>query len=263
MYAFVYTALYAPVLAYSLLVCIVGFQRKSFLPSLTIILFQLATVVAFAAIIHRRVNNWINPFRFPAFQLPVPKSFAFLILSYFVTEKRILILGLKTFSLAVFYIVLVWNKGRYDHNSFLQFYLVVLIAHAILPYLAVEFMEKKFAIQRNLPISLLNRMFAYAVPYFIFLLPELAYVFYHADAFPVELRLAYYANIVAGLFLLTAMQYTDAMNRTEYLKAASALIFFSIFALHTQAFWIWIAIQLMIGITLFTSGYYRYQFEQE
>ena len=123
-------------------------------------------------------------------------------------------------------------------------------------------MENGFAVSRNLPVTLIKRSLVYLIPYLLFLLPELAYILYNAQAFSVEHRLAYYLNLVAALFLLTAVQYSDAFNRNEYLKASFGLFFVSIFALHIQAFWIWIGIQTVIGIILFKTGYHSYEAAQ-
>ncbi|RYZ29028.1 MAG: hypothetical protein EOO10_07620 [Chitinophagaceae bacterium] len=168
-------------------------------------------------------------------------------------------LALKGFSLIMLYVILVWNKGKYSSDSFLLFYLVILMGHAILPYMFVQFMENRLTLSRNLPVPLYKIAAAYLIPYVLFLLPELTYILYHAKDFSIENRIAYYVNLVASLFLLTAVQYSDAFNRNEYMKASFGLFFVSIFALHWQAFWVWIGIQAVIGIILFRTGYYRYE----
>ena len=107
--------------------------------------------------------------------------------------------------------------------------------------------------------SFFKRAAVYIIPYFVLLLPEFAYILYHAGALPVEHRIAYILNAVSSLFLLTAFLYGEAASRDEYLRASFGLFFFSIFALHIQAFWIWIGIQVITGIILFIDGYYKYE----
>jgi hypothetical protein len=85
------------------------------------------------------------------------------------------------------------------------------------------------------------------------------YILYHAGAFSMETRLAYCTNLLAGLALLTAMQYSGAESREEYLKATFVLVLLSIFVLHVQAFWFWIVAQFSIAAVLFASGYYRFE----
>jgi len=258
-YTFTFLQVYAPVLVYSLLLCITGFQRGYSETVVIVILFQVISFITFTSIIFYRLNNWINNINFPSFNLNFKKKFFLYILYHFSIEKKVLLLAIKALSLSLLYIVLVWNKGRYDNDSFMMFYLVILMTHTVFPYLGVEFLEKKLAVYRNLPISLFKRAMVYIIPYFILQLPELAFILYHADALPVEHRAAYFINTIASLFLLTAFLYSEAVQREEYLKASFGLLFFSIFALHIQAFWIWIGIQVIIGSILFITDYFKYE----
>lgn len=254
-----YLGLYAPVFIYSIIVSIIGFRWGYSTASLIILLFQCLSSLIVVFLIYDRLNNWIRrPLLLPV-SLSFPKYFLIYNLAYFTSEKRTMFLLLKAFSLALLYISLVWNKGKYDNDSFLLFYLLILIAHAILPYLSVQFLEKQLSFTRNLPISVSKRALFFILSYIVLLLPEAGYLIYHATAFPLEHRIAYCINIVASLFLMTAIQYADAVNRNEYLKACFALFFFSIFALHLQAFWIWIGIQSTIGMILFMNGFYHYE----
>lgn len=259
MYLLIYTMLYAPVLIYSIVLCIVGYRTGYIFNAAIIAFFQVISLIGFTTVLHDRFNNWIRKSPLPSFSLSFRKSFLFYTVYYFLLQKRTLFLVLKSFSLILLCVVLVWNNGKYSSDSFLLFYLVILMAHAILPYLSVQFMENNFAISRNLSLPLYKRVATYLLPFILFLLPELAYILYHAQNFSIEHRFAYYVNLVVSLFLLTAIQYSDAFNRNEYLKASFGLFFVSIFALHIQAFWVWIGIQAVIGVILLGTGYYRYE----
>jgi len=259
MYLLVYTMLYAPVLIYSIVLCIVGVRTGYGFNAFIVAFFQVISLIGFTTVVHYRLNNWIRKISLPSLHIRFRKSFRFYTVYYFLLQKRTLFLVLKSFSLLLLYIVLVWNNGKYSSDSFLLFYLVILMAHAILPYLSVQFMENSFAISRNLPLPLYKRATTYLLSFALFLLPELAYILYHAQNFSIEHRLAYYVNLVVSLFLLTAVQYSDAFNRNEYMKASFGLFFVSIFALHIQAFWVWIGVQVVIGVILFRTGFYRYE----
>ncbi|HET7899069.1 MAG TPA: hypothetical protein VFL47_15390, partial [Flavisolibacter sp.] len=109
------------------------------------------------------------------------------------------------------------------------------------------------------PVSLWHRGLAYLLPYILLLLPECTYILYAADRFSFSQRLAYGINLPVALSLLTAIQYSEAQSREEYLKACFALVFLSIFVLHVQAFWFWIGAQTVIAILLFANGYSKYE----
>lgn len=263
LYLPLYLSVYSPVLVYALLLVFVGFS-KGFLVSATgILLFQILSIVFFTRVIHYRFNHWLEKFRWPTLRLPFRKSFFLLGFFFFTQQRKNLLLLLKLLSLSLLYLVLVWNRGKYDDDAFLLFYLVLLLTHAALPFFAVQFWEKVFAISRNLPVSLLKRGLAFLLPYVLLLLPECSYILIQAEAFPVSQRMAYCINLFAGLSLLTALQYSEAQSRDEYMKATFAIVFLSIFLLHIQAFWFWIIAQFAIAVILFVSGYDRFELNKD
>ncbi|HVF82378.1 MAG TPA: hypothetical protein VM884_10605 [Flavisolibacter sp.] len=250
--------LYAPVLIYSVIAIIFGLQKAYATSALVIAVFQLLLIACGGFIIYNRINNWLKPpYKFTT-SIRLPKPFLSYLLYHFFTERKILLAGLKIFSVLLLYIVLVRNAGKADNDSFLLFYLVILLAHFILPFLSVHFFENELSIIRNLPLQRTQYVMAYLLTYIIVLLPELLYLLlYGQSLLPVPHILAYYGVALASLFLLTAVQYSDALNRDEYIKVVFALFFVSIFALHIKAFLIWMCIQLVIGLLLFYNGFYK------
>lgn len=254
-----YFVVYVPVLLYSVVLAGVGYTNGAVLTASVVLLFQLCSLVFFTTVVYYRLNHWLEKMAWPAWQLPLPKPFCLLVFFYFTRERKSLLLLLKLLSLALLSIVFIWNQGRYNNDAFLLFYLVLLLAHAALPYFAVQFLEKDFALARNLPLTLAQRAVAFLLAYSLLLLPEGLFILVKADAFSVAQRLAYGVNLLAGLWLLTAFLYSEAQRRDEYLKAGFALVFLSLFFLHVQAYWFWILVQAGIGILLFINGYHRFE----
>lgn len=263
LYAALYAAVYSPVFIYGCLVFIVGVKRGYATNAVYLLLYQFLTVIVFTTIIFYRANHWLESINLPAIKLPIQNNFSVYLLHHFTTKRKKLLLGLKFLSLSLLYLVLVWNKSRYDNDAFLLFYLVLFLAHALLPYLAVQFFETEFAMGRNLPVSLFQRTMALLIPYFLLVLPEAVYILYHGSLFSFSHKLAYIINLPVSLFLLTAIQYSGAQNREEYVKATFALIFVSLFFFHVQAFWLWLAVQLVIATVLFMSSYYSFEKSEE
>lgn len=251
--------MYAPVFMYGVLLSTIGFKWGLWKISATVLAYQITIIVFGRYIIYRRMNDWITLTHLPSLSIELPKRFLLIVTNYFAVERKVLLLVLKSFSMAVLYLVLVGNKDRYSHDSFLLFYLLILLAHAVLPFLAVAFVEKKFSTHRNLPIPLWKTATLFLLAYVLTLLPELLYIIYRAENFALEQRCLYYLNFVCSLFLLTAIQYANASSKNEYVKAVFGIVFFSIFALHAQVFWLWIGLQFTIAAILFFTGYYRYE----
>lgn len=262
-FAALYTSVYLPVLLYALLTASVGFQKGYVFSPLLILAYQALSITTFIAVIHHRLNNWINSFHLPSFSLPFKKAYLLFGLYYLWAEKKNVVLLIKVLSLSLLYLALVWNGGPFKNDSFILFYLLIMAAHAVLPYLSVQFAENRMAFARNLPLPLYKRAVAFLLPYALLVIPETAYLFAVTNAMPVALKAAYIINIVATLALLTAITYSEAQSREEYGKAVGGLLFISVFVFHVQAFWPWIAVQLVIASVLFVAGYYKFERAEE
>ena len=209
-----------------------------------------------------RLNNWFSKRK--SLQLNFlnkrSKPFFLLLLYYFGYEKKILFLTLKTMSLVLLFIVLDLNKNSYNNDSFILFYLLILLVHSVFPFLAVEFLEKRFSFYRNLPFRLSQHAMVYLVTYLIILIPEFLYLLLNGwGIIPIATIFSFYGVAVATLYLLTSIQYSDAMNRNEFVKAVFVLFFVTSFALHAQQFLLWMIIQFIIAIILFWNGFYKYE----
>ncbi len=259
-YTFLQTSFYAPVLAYSIVAIGFGFKHGHSGPSLVIILFQLLVIACGTWVVYHRLNNWLAPKKTFDIGIHLPKPFATYLLFHFISQRKMVMVALKVLSVILLYVVLILNGGKADNDSFLLFYLVILLGHFIAPFFAVQFMENDLTIFRNLPLRKMDYAMAYLLCYCLLLLPELTYlVLYAQSLLSLPQILAYYGVAIASLFLLTAIQYSEAMDRDEYMKVGFALFFVSIFALHIQAFVAWISVQFVIGVILFWTGFYKYE----
>lgn len=257
-----YASVYLPVLVYGVIAFFVGL-RMGYTKSATFLLgYHLLTVLLFSGFLLFRFNHWLERIKLPALRLPIRKQFLFYLFHQLTTRQRKLFLVLKCFCLFLLYVILVWNRGKYDNDAFLFFYLVIFLAHAVVPYLAVQFFEKEFVVSRNLTVTLLQRALAYFLPYVLLVLPEAFYILYQASSFSFDHKLGYIINLPVSLFLLTAIQYSGAQNREEYIKAFFVLAFASLFAFHVQSFLFWIAAQFVVSVILFGTGYYSFEKEE-
>ena len=262
LYATVHSLLYAPVAVYAAVVTVYGLRHHYTIAALAVALFQLLVIALGTGTLYRRLHSWTVPHRrfLPALHWKRPKPFPLYILYHFSTDRRALLLSLKALSGALLYIVLAWNHDALDNDSFIFFFLLILLAHTALAFGAVRFLEGPLALWRNLPLTLLYRAGVYVFTYAVLLLPELVYgLWLSGNLAPLLVIFAYYAIAVASLFFLTAVQYTERMEAGDYVKVVFALAFVSIFALHAAAFVVWMAILVVMGVLLFWSGFYRYE----
>jgi hypothetical protein len=204
-YAGLQVLLYIPILVYSLVAIGFGLQKGYIFSALVIGAFQLLLVVTSSYIIYKRMNNWLKPRPKHPLTIALPKTFVSYLLHHFSTERKLLLAGLKIFSVLLLYIVLVWNAGKGDNDSFLLFYLLILLSHFIIPFLSVQFFEKELSFSRNMPVKRTQYVLAYLITYTLLLLPEAIYLVLYGQSLVSPLQIfAYYLVAVASLFLLTA-----------------------------------------------------------
>jgi hypothetical protein len=259
-YAGLQVLLYAPILFYSIFAMGFGLKKGYTISVLVIGAFQVLLIACGSYTIYKRMNNWLRPASTFALGINLPKPFFSYLLHHFFTGQKLLLVGLKIFSVLLLYVVLVRNAGKADNDSFLLFYLLILLAHFIIPFLSVQFFENELAFFRNLPLPRVSYALAYLVTYIIILLPEMMYLaLYGRSLLSFPEMVAYYTTGIASLALLTAVQYAEAMDREEYVKVGFAVFFVSIFMLHSKAFIFWITIQFLIGLLLFWTGFYKYE----
>lgn len=259
-YGWLQVSLYAPILIYSIVAIGFGLKHNNSTTAFVIALFQIAITISGSVIIYTRMNNWLKPSYKFDIGIHFPKPFFTYLLNHFVSKQKLVVGGLKIFSVILLYIVLVLNSGKNDNDSFLLFYLLILLAHFIVPFLAVQFFEKELSFSRNLPLRKTQYAFAYLLMYIVLLLPEIVYLFlYGQSLLALSDILAYYGVAIASLFFLTGVQYSEAMDRDEFMKVGFLLFFVSIFMLHSKAFLPWMGIQFAIGFLLFWTGFYKYE----
>jgi hypothetical protein len=259
---FIYLMIFAPVILYAFIAMAYGYTKGLYGSALGIAAFLLFICCIGTYTLYRRINNWMRKRNTPSFQLlkSRPKPFVLFPAYYFLFEKKALCLSLKSLSLLLLYVALVLNRSDYSDDHFIFFYQLILLLHAVFPYLAVKFLETKLSFYRNLPVPLQRYGLVYFTTYGILFLPEFLYLLFHAKELMPLLTVFGYAGIaVATMCLLTAVQYAQYMNRKEYVKVIFAIFFVSTLALHAQAFLFWMVVQLTIAIILFWNGFHKHE----
>lgn len=255
-------ALYTPVLVYSLFLMWFGWQRNDEGSVALIVLFQCLILCLGAGSYYWRMNSWMVKKKTIelGFLHRIGKPLILILLYHFTLEKKAFFLSLKALSLVLLFVALVWNKEVFDNDSFIFFFQLIILTHSAVSFKAVNFLEEKLSFHRNLPLGVLQYAMMYLVSYILILTPELFYLLFNGSGLMNTQNILYYIAIaIATLCLLTAIQYSESMNRNEYIKVVFALFFVSTIVLHAEAFLFWIIAQVFIACILFWNGFYKYE----
>jgi hypothetical protein len=134
------------------------------------------------------------------------------------------------------------------------------MAHAVLPFYYISFMERDLSFYRNLPVPLVKTGLIYIITYCIVLIPELLFLLVNAhDHVSLTDIFLLYGVAVVNLLLFTALLYMEEMRMKKYFRIVFAVFFVSIFALHFKNYILLISIELLIATLIFVNSYHLYE----
>jgi hypothetical protein len=254
--------LYLPVLIYSFFVIAICFRENHVSTGVSIIIFQLLNIVlATIACYHNQAGtrqSMVARIKMPA--LFNKRSFLLYLINYTAIHRKISFVTIKIFSLFLLFIIFTLNKNDFEHINFVVLFLILIAAHAVLPFYYISFIEKKCSWYRNLPLSLFRILSAYFISYCIVLVPELVYLLINAiDYMHVAQIILLYAIAVANLLLYTAILYTADMRMKKYLQIVFIIFFVSIFLLNLQYYLVMAAAELLLAAFIMTRVYHLYE----
>lgn len=256
--------LFFPILSYITIVVVIALHQNQLLQASILILFALS-ICSISSIYYSNLINktWIYKkplLAFNFFKITKPKHFHFLLLRLSFQKKKKQLLVLKLISLIAFYIALVWNGDRYDHDSLVLFLLLIIITHAALAFQFVRFIELSLQFFRNLPIQPIRIFLMYYITFIVLLLPELLYLI--LAGYPllgIQQILAVYFTLVHTLLLFTTVQYSGIIDRNEFVKIIFGVSFVSIFFFNSEQYTWWATLTIFIALLLFFTSYSLYE----
>ena len=263
-FLYVQVMIYMPVLAYTMFVIVIGLQKGYYASAAETIAFTLAVVgltpaLYIRALQHRPLLTGSMPrvilkLGKPLFSLPL--------FNVWRHHKQMLLIS-KTFSLFLLYIYIkLYQPDHYDIRPTLLCIMVAAAANSAIVFEIKVFEDFYLQMQRNFPLTLIQRFGNAALCFTILLLPELLYVF---KGYPLYFTLADYAQLVllgVGLLLwLYACLFTGEINMDGYIKlvfAFLAILFFII--LYNPGIVLGVAVNAL-ALGIYASYYYGFERE--
>jgi hypothetical protein len=257
-----------PLLIYIATVLTVAIKQGLLVHALLLLLFSLTIWLGssfyYASLINKSWKRSITFFNKPLFTNKKPRKLQLLLLHYMIKQKLKQLLLLKLLSFSCFYIALVWNHDKFNHDSLVLFLVVILTTHSILPFQFVQFFEKKMLFIRNLPLNSSVIFIAYYIAIAFLFLPELVYLIITGNTLlPLTQLLAVYFCLVHTLLIYTAVQYSGKIDQNEYVKIIFGISFISIFFFNKESYWSWGILLLTMATLLFFTNYKGYEALQD
>lgn len=258
--------LYLPVVIYSCFVVAMAFKQQHAGLAFVLISYHLLICIAGALAWYHNLNNSLTKNNNGFASLPrrlnaIGKiSWPFYLLTYTAFHRKITFFSIKLFSLFVLYILFVLNKDDFNFINFIIIFLIVIMAHAVMPFYYISFMERNLSFIRNLPVSLLKTGLIYFISYCIILIPELLFLLVnaHGHISLTDIFLLYDIAVV-NLLLFTAILYMEEMRMKKYFKIVFGIFFVSTFLLHFKNYTFLIGAEFLIAIIIFINGYHLYE----
>ena len=129
-------------------------------------------------------------------------------LLYTLEYRKVTVAIIKVCSLLLLQVMVAINGEKLQPEGTYFFLLIMITAHAMLPYYYVTFTESQCWL-RNMPIPTFRRMLYYALTYAVLFLPELIFLLVHVHSLLSPLQmLSLYALMVAVLCWYTGALYS-------------------------------------------------------
>lgn len=263
-FLYVQVMVYMPALVYTMFVIVTAIQKGYIASAAETMAFTLGVIgltpmLYIRALQHRPVLAGSMPrvilkLGKPLFSLPL-----FYIWRY---RKQMLLIS-KTFSLFLLYIFIkLYLPDHYDIRPTLLCIMVAAAANSAIVFEMKVFEDFHLQIQRNFPLTLLQRFGNTALCLLLLMLPELLFVF---KGYPIYFTLVDYGQLlllaVGLLLLLYACLFTGEINMDSYIKlvfAFMAVMFFII--LYNPGILLGIAVNAL-ALGIYTSYYYGFERE--
>lgn len=146
-------------------------------------------------------------------------TFYTLVLNYFWSEKKGILVSLKVLSYLGFHLFILRNEAFFRIDYFTIFLLLIGFFNSLLILSAQKMKEEYGQFIRNLPIAITNRWCLLLVTGIVLYLPELIYLLGMNHLFlPLESKFALYLLLVSQFVLLFALLYTENFRFWKFMK---------------------------------------------
>ena len=268
LYGFIALLQYLPVLTYAVFVVGMALSRQMWLTALLVAAYQVLMLVLAANILFNTINknsvaSVADKISGALNKLPRPNiGYYGFLPGYLLHSKKIALVGVKVFSLALLSVSFVINGDKFDEDLFSIFFQLIFIAHAVLVLYCVSFAEALMQFSRNLPLGLYKIAGMYLFTFGLLLLPEAVFLLINNHGnIPVPQVFILYFTAVGTLFLYTAFLYACRLNMEGYMVLLFATFLMLFFLQKTE--WHLLIMLAVLGTALlvFKSSYYKFERE--
>lgn len=252
---------FAPVFIYAIITAFVGLDTGHLAAAISLVLFILLLPLATAYFYIKLLFGEIGPIKL-GFNTGIvfPKQFFALLIWQCFYEGKVKLIVVKFLSFSLFFIPFVWNADHFVMSDFILFLQAAIAAHAVIVYDAVQYVETRFPLIRNMPVRLYSVFLLFPTAYIVMLLPEGIMFWYygHKVDMPISplLLLVYF---IGQMVFFTAIAYEKQTKMESFLTAVGFITVGSLFVAPLLSLGVLGIMLLIIGAILFTVLYPKYE----
>ncbi|RYZ45489.1 MAG: hypothetical protein EOP49_25120 [Sphingobacteriales bacterium] len=226
--------LFQPVVIYAGFAVLVAVQESRPVAALAIPIYLVLASAAAILICSGQWNHfrkgWLLQLseRLPAWRTrrTLPK----LGLHHLIHDRKITMVILKTISLILLQGMVAYNRDKLSRESVCFFVMILIVAHALIPYYLVGFLEKDCKWLRALPISMFQRFSHAIIAFGALFLPELLFLLLHTShAIAVTETITIYLLSVSMLCLFFSLLYFNGLTADKYMLFVMVLFMVTLF----------------------------------
>lgn len=263
------SAIYAPVLVYSLITAVVAFTEGRLLSLAIILAYQAGALAAGVVLCHQRIMHAARETflgnALARLQALRPHYIAYhqYLMAYALHQKKMLLFLLKTGSLLMLQVMVAINHGAPEWEGTFYILLFIIVAHGLLPYYFVRFTEANGWL-RNLPLSHWQRFRYFAGFYALLFIPELLFLVIHVHtSLTFGNMLSFYTLAIAVLCWLHTLLYLRGITLERYTLILGCLFLITMILLTSVSVWVIAAAFALMAVLAFPLLYPRYEVAAE
>ena len=253
-----------PIILYAVIIVIIGFREKYYLPvSSTIIFFPVVIILSSLSIMRQTTypDKPVSIHPQNILKAKVRLSYPGFLLMYITDRQKLSWIGYKIFNCGLLYLI-ASNNTRLDYEvtTLYLFFSFGILAHAALIFRIRAFEKNCLSFYRALPFSITKRFSQYAFFYALLLIPELIVSFILT---PVHLHfydaLGFSFCSFGLLLVINSLTFTHNFGMKEFLKILLLFFFIQYVLIMVFGFLALFIFTLILSFSLFYFRYLKFE----
>ncbi|PZP51790.1 MAG: hypothetical protein DI598_02375 [Pseudopedobacter saltans] len=255
-------SLLSPIITYSLSTISIGIIHSCYFNALLVLIVTIVSVIICTYSCLRNIHGYFLNI-FPKINISISKKFVFFLWNYIWISQRKKLIWIKIVSLLILSIPVVRNNDDFQLSDFNIFWAASMSANLIILYDIFVFFNTDLRFIRQMPIPFYIFFLQILLTVIGIMLPECLLIWFYRESITGITWYQYSVYSIGTLILLYNVQW-DKRNDFSNFMGIGAILLIGLVFLAAYKIYLLLGLGcLTLGLALFSTNYYSYQFEND